>query len=250
MGPAAHHDPQADREQRRGKELGTHRQIRDGYEERPDGQPRGRALRDARGAARQVDEREGDPHEHALGQREPGPSEMPEHEGQEHLGPPLLVEPRPPERREREGVRTDDVMGVQHDVPRADVVGEVDGVEAEPHQDDGRERDREELVLCLGRDERDGAPAAARRAAPERGDGDEEGRQLAGHEGDTGARGGRVPLAPAGLDSWLLPGTLAIVDRSMIADTSTIINTSSRECPHDPWSNRTVLHLGARGSPA
>ena len=55
-----------------------------------------------------------------------------------------------------------------------------------------RECDREELVLCLGRDERDGAPAAAHRAAPERGDGDEEGRQLAGHEGDTGARGGAV----------------------------------------------------------
>src|SRR5205807_10012133 len=52
-----------------------------------------------------------------------------------------------------------------------------------------------------GRDERDGAPAAARRAAPERGDGDEEGRESPGHERDTGARGGRVPLAPAELDS-------------------------------------------------
>ena len=132
-------EPEREREQREPEQLRTRRQGVEGNEQRADREPGRDPNTRASCPAREEHQPEREAREHRADDRDQLPAAGAVQEREHDLGAPLLVQPRLPAHGEGEQVGLKDVVGVEHHVPGADQVREVDRGHREAQRDDDRQ---------------------------------------------------------------------------------------------------------------
>src|SRR5919201_3016882 len=185
-------------EEKECQELGARREPVAGDEEAPQAEPRGGAGAGASGPAGEVDELYRHGGDRGVDEGDDRPPARPVEESEHHLRAPLLIEPGAPQHRERQGVGSKDVSGLEHELPRADLVGEVDGRHRGPERDECR---REDDGGCQQLRERESAQAY-RRERRRRSVSDSD-----LHHETIGPEAGRLsPRAGSSVDPWQSAG--------------------------------------------